>query len=189
MNLDLKPWHPFVADVRGNLEPALIAQRSTLNTAQSWHYSLNATFEFDFFPQDIKFDKPEQLCTIAHPHSNAFLDIDGDCLADLFLTCESNGKQSFQIWLNRKDQGFVFHSTTELPIGTGPITFADMDADGTIDMVFSTCENQKCFIHVAYNSQIGLCEKNTQNCRDPKQLCTSDPNFSFQFDTKVYVID
>jgi integrin alpha FG-GAP repeat containing protein 1 len=175
-------------DIKGTLEPTLIAQKSDANHLQGWSYSFDASSEFDFIPQDIKLDKPTEICTISHPHSNAFLDLDGDCLADLFLNCEKDGKKYFQIWLNRKERGFVLHSTTELPAGTGSITFADMDADGTVDMVFPVCENQKCFIHIEYNSQMELCGSRTENCRNPRELCTSDPEFSFHFGSKAYSV-
>lgn len=69
------------------------------------------------------------------PHFDAFIDLDGDCLADLFLTClddprrsESSGA-SYQVWTNDKDKGtFVFKREGSLPKGVKGITFADMGA-------------------------------------------------------------
>lgn len=73
-----------------------------------------------------------------------------------------------------------------------------LDRDGTIDMVFSTCASvsrstgigQDCAINIAYNQQLPLCASSTSPsvkngkrvCRTPEQLCTADPNFSFNFD-------
>lgn len=86
-------------------------------------------------------------CKLAGPHSNAFIDLDGDCLAgmvdlnllalkfneestlDLFLTCvdpSDSSRATYQIWLNKKEQGFVFSQSGKLPKGSGQISFADI---------------------------------------------------------------
>ncbi|KAF8590510.1 hypothetical protein K439DRAFT_1381934 [Ramaria rubella] len=135
------------------------------------------------------------VCKLSQPHSNAFLDFDGDCLADIFLTCDSiNGEaQQFQIWINaNEDEGFYLGHAGQLLIGSGQITFADMDRDGTIDMIFPTCTSvdsstgvgKGCMINIAYNKQLPLCTTATdsearRNCRSPENLCTRDPNFQF----------
>jgi integrin alpha FG-GAP repeat containing protein 1 len=187
-HVELKPWQPFVADIDGSLRPQLIAQKFDSNLVQSWMYSLDA--EQDFVPQDIVLDPSDRVCEISHPHSNSFLDLDGDCLADLFLLCENRGKKSFQIWINQKDRGFRLHSTTELPQGVGQISFADMDADGAVDMVYPSCVDNKCSIHVVYNKQMGLCGHSMDRCREPHELCTSDPQFSFALNSSsVRMID
>nr|KAJ3422011.1 hypothetical protein HK105_001523 [Polyrhizophydium stewartii] len=125
-------------------------------------------------------------CHLPHPHSSAFVDLNGDCLADIFLVCDDNGHARYQIWTNDKDSGeFVFAREGKLPYGTGPISFADMDADGTVDMVFSVCvsHKSKCTINIAYNQQAGLCtDKNSEACRDPHDLCVADDDFSFEID-------
>ena len=69
------------------------------------------------------------------------------------------------------------------------------DRDGTIDMVFATCTSvsrstglgNDCYLNVAYNKQLPLCAstaspsfRNGQRvCRAPEELCTADPNFTF----------
>ncbi|KAF5364540.1 hypothetical protein D9757_011334 [Collybiopsis confluens] len=133
-------------------------------------------------------------CDIANPHSNAVVDLDGDCLADVFLVCEEGqGKKSFQIWINNKDDGFTLAQKGSLPSGTQSISFADMDRDGTIDMVFATCSTvspsglgSNCRINIAYNQQLPLCvtgeasvSKGIRKCRTPDNLCIADPNFKF----------
>lgn len=69
------------------------------------------------------------MCKIAQTHSNAFVDLNGDCLADLFVVCsatKSSNPQTFQIWLNDpKTNKFTLHSEQNLPKGAGQITFAD----------------------------------------------------------------
>ncbi|KAF8061672.1 hypothetical protein FPV67DRAFT_1673289 [Lyophyllum atratum] len=141
-----------------------------------------------------KFHGPQ--CTLADPHSNAVVDLNGDCLADVFLMCDDGrGGKSFQIWINNKDEGFSLAQEGALPSGMQTISFADMDRDGTIDMVFTTCSSvssstglgSDCFINIAYNQQLPLCSSSTDSgfrkgvrtCRPPDDLCTVDPNFKF----------
>ncbi|CAO1616755.1 unnamed protein product [Sympodiomycopsis kandeliae] len=114
-------------------------------------------------------------CELADPHSSAFIDFNGDCMADLFLVCAPKGgesRQKFQIWTaTRPDaqssknetnfNGFTFSRSGYLPPLAGSLSFADMNKDGTIDVVFTTCDMRsgECHINVAFNKQIGLCEK------------------------------
>ncbi|EEB98443.1 hypothetical protein MPER_02043, partial [Moniliophthora perniciosa FA553] len=105
-------------------------------------------------------------CKLANPHSNAVVDLNGDCLADVFLVCDGgHGGKYFQIWLNNKADGFTLALEQPLPLGTQQISLADMDRDGTIDLVFPTCRSvttsvgvgQDCHINIAYNRQLPLC--------------------------------
>lgn len=142
------------------------------------------------------FDKSlTDRCTWANPHSNAFIDLDGDCLADLVFVCsKSSGSKSIQIWSNRRDQGFTLSREADLPTGAGPLSFADIDGDGSIDIIFPVCQNKVCSIHVVYNQQMGLCSKTQEvstTCRNAQQLCVADPNFTFDFtkpNTQNYVV-
>jgi integrin alpha FG-GAP repeat containing protein 1 len=66
-------------------------------------------------------------------------------------------------------------------------------------MVFPTCATvsstgigSDCYINIAYNKQLPLCSSSTASglkdgkriCRPPDQLCTADPNFSFDLGEK-----
>ncbi|OMJ12106.1 T-cell immunomodulatory protein [Smittium culicis] len=133
-------------------------------------------------------------CRLSNPHSSAFVDLNGDCLS----VCETS-PPSYQIWLNGRreingtiddyEQSTVSNFgnvvTGTLPIGTGQISFADMDRDGTIDMVFPVCTEMGCEIHIAYNDQIPLCINSKSSdiaaCRSNDNLCSADPKFSFDF--------
>jgi integrin alpha FG-GAP repeat containing protein 1 len=72
--------------------------------------------------------------------------------------------------------------------------YVSVDRDGTMDMVFTTCSSVSsstgvgtdCSINIAYNKQLQLCTSSTvldtkRKCRPPDQLCSADPNFSFDF--------
>lgn len=71
----------------------------------------------------------------------------------------------------------------------GPVTFADVDADGNIDILYTLYSKDKSlissdFIVIHYNVQARLCGldviPNTSPCRSSSQLCTADDNFIFQ---------
>ncbi|KAF9647285.1 hypothetical protein BDM02DRAFT_3098371 [Thelephora ganbajun] len=136
-------------------------------------------------------------CKPSNPHSHAVVDLDGDCLADLVLVCDdgNTGDKVFQIWINQKNAGFRLQQSGKLPAGTQSLSFADVDRDGTIDMVFATCTSvskstglgNDCYVNVVYNKQLPLCASTTapsfrngqRVCRGPEELCIADPNFTF----------
>ncbi|KAJ3055510.1 hypothetical protein HK097_010285 [Rhizophlyctis rosea] len=95
----------------------------------------------------------------------------------------------FQIWLNEKEKGFVFSMEKELPKGAGQVTLADMDGDGTIDLVFPVCRDKnECAIHVVHNRQMPLCETGDiekKGCRDPHELCVADEKFGFEIGSEA----
>ncbi|KAJ3332036.1 hypothetical protein HDU76_001494 [Blyttiomyces sp. JEL0837] len=132
------------------------------------------------------FDNTTAVCSLPDLHSSGFVDLDGDCLADLFLTCRDKGSSHtyYQIWLNKKGGNFKFKTSGVLPDGAGQISFADMDADGTTDLVFPACSGKgKCALHVAYNTQVPLCTSSiTSNCRSTSDLCVSDDSFVLNFE-------
>ncbi|KAJ2726077.1 hypothetical protein GGI07_000860 [Coemansia sp. Benny D115] len=117
------------------------------------------------------------MCKPASPHSSAFVDLDGDCLADIFVVCEGN--EEYQIWVNSAE-GFRYSQTGKLPSGAGPVSFADMNADGSMDMVVPI--PGKSEIYVIYNTQRPLCvggRKQEDGCRKFKRVCEADAQFSF----------
>lgn len=80
---------------------------------------------------DAPFDpsSPSFSCKFPSPHFNSFIDLDGDCLADLFLMCDKgNDELEYQIWVNSKEKGFTFARKGDLPKGTKSVSFADMGA-------------------------------------------------------------
>ncbi|THH05309.1 hypothetical protein EW145_g4893 [Phellinidium pouzarii] len=103
---------------------------------------------------------------ISVPSSNAAQPIPLDA-NDILLVCDEEGTSNkyFQIWRNDKSEGFTLAQFGRLPSGVQVISFADMDRDGTIDMVFATCASvssstgigKDCYINIAYNQQLPLC--------------------------------
>ncbi|GJJ12216.1 hypothetical protein Clacol_006457 [Clathrus columnatus] len=189
---------PFLVDSNGDMKIDLLGTSPINNKLVLWKNIWNGTD-----PNNRVFNLTEPLfqgntpCDISDPHSNAFIDLDGDCLADIFLTCQKPNSQqrTFQIWVNSAEQdNFVFKMSGQFPNGMGSITFADMDRDGTIDMVFPTCRSidsqlgigHKCSLNIVYNKQRPLCKSGSSAqdqgfCRTPNDLCTKDSDFQFDF--------
>ncbi|KIS72216.1 uncharacterized protein UMAG_11447 [Mycosarcoma maydis] len=131
--------------------------------------SSDTTAAFDIAEAPFLEATKAPACNLANPHSSAFIDLNGDCLADLFLVCSEesflSSKLTYQIWTavkpnsNGQGSGFKLSSTGELPPGTGALSFGDIDRDGTIDVIFPTCDRSgdNCFINVAFNRQVPLC--------------------------------
>ncbi|KAJ7771527.1 hypothetical protein B0H16DRAFT_1513818 [Mycena metata] len=187
---------PIPIDVDGDMKIDLLGMTpssSSTSPFQVWQNVWNASD-----PQSPLFDVVDPLfkgtqCTLSNPHSNAVVDLDGDCLADVFLLCDDGrGGNSYQIWVNNKADGFSLALEGSMPSGMQTISFADVDRDGTIDMVFTTCPSvstssgvgSDCVINIAYNTQLPLCTTSDSalkksNCRPPEDLCTADPAFKF----------
>ncbi|KAJ2646294.1 hypothetical protein IWW40_005530 [Coemansia sp. RSA 1250] len=130
-------------------------------------------------------DNGTQMCRPASPHSSAFVDLDGDCLADLFIVCEGN--EEYQIWTN-SEAGFTFAQSGKLPTHAGPVSFADMNGDGSLDMVVPAAGKSE--IYILYNEQRPLCvgANKHQNCRKFKHICEADPQFGFSL-SDAHIID
>jgi integrin alpha FG-GAP repeat containing protein 1 len=173
---------PFIADLTGKMEIDIVGHQPKADNLTTWKVVGDRVISNASTIVDAKSGRVP--CKLAHPHSNAFVDLDGDCLADLFLTCESDPQRPrYEIWLNRKEDGFVFAMSLDGVDGAGQMTFEDVDSDGTLDLVFPACpKTQKtCMIYVVYNQQMGLCGNGVTPCRDKTNLCVADPNLKFDF--------
>ncbi|ESK92238.1 t-cell immunomodulatory protein [Moniliophthora roreri MCA 2997] len=190
---------PIPIDLDGDMKIDLLGMTPTSeaeprNRFQVWQNVWNASESRSplFKVMDPPFHGNQ--CKLANPHSNAVVDLNGDCLADVFLVCDDgHGGKYFQIWINNKADGFTLALEQPLPIGTQQISLADMDRDGTIDLVFPTCRSvttsvgvgQDCYINIAYNHQLPLCtaealvQKGAKLCRSPENLCIADNSFKF----------
>ncbi|KAI6111062.1 hypothetical protein F5141DRAFT_1112303 [Pisolithus sp. B1] len=195
---------PIPVDINGDMKIDLLGmptdRRGSSNPVRVWKNNWNTSnSEAPLFElTDPSFNGSQ--CTLASPHSNAIIDLNGDCLADIFLVCdEGSGQRSFQIWVNNKDAGFTLTQYQSLPSGVQAISFGDIDRDGSIDMVFTTCSHVSssgigsgCLLNIAYNKQLPVCPSTTSPsvnkqgepiCRSPVDLCSADPNFRFDLST------
>ncbi|KAG0054100.1 hypothetical protein BGZ83_011984 [Gryganskiella cystojenkinii] len=185
---------PMTFDVNGDMRTDLLgyafagyqAGTSPLSVWKNIHDPKNPGGPiFELVPMNFTGEAGPQ-CILSNPHSSAFVDLNGDCLADIFLTCQdpATHQLSYVIYTNNKDAGFEFAVAGLLPAGAGQVTFADMDGDGAVDMIVPACDNHgACSIYIYYNLQMPLCNsKDDKNCRKVTNLCVADPNFTFSRD-------
>jgi integrin alpha FG-GAP repeat containing protein 1 len=116
-----------------------------------------------------------------------FVDLDGDCLADRFMAVQRNGVENFEVWINQNRGQWSQYLSFPAPLGSGAPSFADVDKDGTMDILIPVCyPANSCSttnsIHIIYNRQIPLCASSLEigsqsTCRAHSNMCLGDPNF------------
>ncbi|KAL1271143.1 hypothetical protein QQF64_030159, partial [Cirrhinus molitorella] len=87
------------------------------------------------------------------PHSNAFIDLNKDFTADLFLTTEDG----FETWIN-KDGNYTQHLPGKRPENmkeVGQSAFVDFDGDGSQDHLLPVCMDASCDKSAIYLAKSG----------------------------------
>ena len=148
--------HPATFDIDGDLKLEVLTNQD--NSVQVFKYDkslIKSSGLSDFSRSDSKTCQSYSEITFAYPHSVAFVDLNKDCLADLFMTVVYSGKTYFEIWLNAKDGTYCKVLSEPAPEGAGQVSFVDIDRDGIEDIVFPVCLGEECLqkseIHVVYN--------------------------------------
>lgn len=109
-----------------------------------WIFNSNRTA-----PLAIRMPKETNNSTIRIPHSNAFLDLNEDSSADLYITTDRN----FEIWSGSDTFGFhpfKLNAEIEFPPGVksssqlGQTVFQDFELEGKIDHLVPVCFNDDC---------------------------------------------
>jgi len=94
--------------------------------------------------------------SFSNPHSNAFVDFNGDCAADLFITSSDGEKLYFEIWLRRPGGKFFLADVQEMKYDeVSVVSLGDMNNDGRIDLIFASIPeeaNEPMKIHIIYNT-------------------------------------
>lgn len=107
--------HPWIADLNGDfLEDVMYTDPSSNKIKIAFQAIANGEEVLiirDFY-EAIPMTKLEPDCItkglpnarMTSPHSMSMIDLDGDCMSDLFLTVEdaSSGKKYYEIWLRRE---------------------------------------------------------------------------------------
>jgi hypothetical protein len=79
--------------------------------------------------------------------------LDGDCINDFFLVTSENGVNYIEIWRGKIDNNAVsycFFQEFKLDSAIGHFSFADIDRNGYIDLVY-TIKNIVPTIGISYN--------------------------------------
>lgn len=83
---------------------------------------------------------------LTQPHSSSLIDLDGDCISDLFLTVTDGKTSYYEIYLRRERisqenatgyNSYCLVAREEIP-SNSLVQFTDVDRDGMIDLVYST---------------------------------------------------
>lgn len=198
---------PIPFDSDGQMRIDLLGLQPGVPQLRMWKNVWNASDPSGLLYEITDAPFSESHCRISNPHSNAAVDLNGDCVADIFLFCDDGtGKKSFQVWVSDPNEGFTLAQDGSLPAGTQSVVFADMDRDGTIDLLITTCASvsrstglgTNCALNIAFNTQLPLCTATSSfpftsgsaaaaPCRSPDALCVADSNFTFAFSGPNYV--
>jgi len=171
----LEPFSPgfLVLDADNDLVPDLFVTQST---GERGFHSNSPPGEFTYH----KWEGYHPDCLIQEPSSNAHVDVDGDCYADLVLvsTCGlevwSNparvAPREVKVWsMSESDSEMykVFDSSLYDPGTNGRILFADFNGDGSADLIFPN-RALKQFIMLS----------NVQKPRKYGAICDLDPEWT-----------
>lgn len=124
----------------------------------------------------------ERMCNLSHIHSHAFVDMDGDCLADIVVTC-GDPRNAIQIWSNRKEAGFELVFEKSLFLGNGLLSFIDMNGDGITDIIYPVCDPEPNCDHnhewrIMNSISLPWCDysiiRESTDCRSMNRLCETD---------------
>ncbi|XP_053532629.1 T-cell immunomodulatory protein [Ictalurus punctatus] len=91
------------------------------------------------------------------PHSHAFIDLNRDFTADLFLSTRSKSGFEFETWINT-DGNFTKNYATKAPENVqqvGQSAFVDFDGDGSQDHLLPVCMDDACTKSVIYLARPG----------------------------------
>lgn len=163
INLPTTRGQLMLCDFEGNMKPTLIGMDESGTKVISLS---NFAQGKDSPAVELPTFKP-----FSQPHSNTFVDVNRDCLADLITTHVENNEKFIHIRFNSKT-GFSNPEVYKLPADTrmGSIVFHDFDGDGAIDIMFITNDN----IHIAFNKQTGKCQ-GSEACG----ICELAPDFGY----------
>ncbi|KAB5525809.1 hypothetical protein PHYPO_G00144490 [Pangasianodon hypophthalmus] len=109
------------------------------------------------------------------PHSNAFIDLNKDFTADLFLSTRSKSGFEFETWINT-DGNFTRNYTAKAPENVrqvGQSAFVDFDGDGSQDHLLPVCMDDVCTKSAIYLAKPGQPE-NVNHLQQVRKLCIND---------------
>lgn len=149
---------PVIMDMNGDLLLEVVNNKDQGIAVYRFAENLKET---ELLSEHIYTSNNSQWCLsyenlqVSYPHSLAFVDLNKDCLADLFLTVIKDNSLYFEVWLNAKNGLYCRRFSEPAPKGAQQVSFADIDRNGVEDLVFAVCLGNNCAdkneIHIVYN--------------------------------------
>ncbi|KAK8385661.1 hypothetical protein O3P69_016441 [Scylla paramamosain] len=124
---------PLVMDYNGDMIPDLFGEDKN-NTRMFWVFGPKRDSP-TAVPVEIG-----NLTSLRVPSSHAFIDLDDDLAADLWVTATGQ----YEVWM-KSFKGFKLNRTTEPPAPVvGQTSFADVNLDGEVDALVPACKDESC---------------------------------------------
>ena len=123
------------------------------------------------------------IAPLSAPHSAAFVDLDGDCMPDLFLTKQTPAGPIYEIYIQKIVSGkqmYCMVCTDDLPVDKdgkiAMIEFADIDRNAMVDMLFVLDQQ----IFTFYNMYSANSANDDSLCKSPSDTVylQSNPIFA-----------
>eukprot|EP00826_Nyctotherus_ovalis_P021807 TRINITY_DN1710_c0_g1_i3.p1 TRINITY_DN1710_c0_g1~~TRINITY_DN1710_c0_g1_i3.p1 ORF type:complete len:379 (+),score=88.74 TRINITY_DN1710_c0_g1_i3:753-1889(+) len=99
--------------------------------------SLSNTAPFTDFIDTSSTCLSKELHPFSKPHSAAFLDLNGDCLSDLFFTSASGSKKYHELWLRTGPAKYCLSFYDAVDSDASQVAFAGFSRDGRIDFMYA----------------------------------------------------
>ncbi|XP_030764166.1 T-cell immunomodulatory protein [Sitophilus oryzae] len=104
-----------------------------------WIFNQNRTA-----PKAIPMEDNNSREELRRPHAHAFLDLNHDLMADLFITTPNH----FEVWLGKESgHGYIYNNTILHPNKAqviGQSLFIDVELRGSMDLVTPVCFDKNC---------------------------------------------
>ncbi|KAG0710928.1 T-cell immunomodulatory protein [Chionoecetes opilio] len=124
---------PLVMDYNGDMIPDLFGEDAN-KTRMFWVFGPKRDP-----PQAVPVNVGN-LTDLRLPSSHAFVDLDDDLAADLWVTA----KGQYEVWM-KSNEGFKLQRTIKLPaVVNGQTSFADVNLDGEVDALVPACKDSGC---------------------------------------------
>lgn len=132
---------PLVMDYNGDMIPDLFGEDEN-KTRMFWVFGPKREP-----PKAVPVRRDTNMTNLRHPSSHAFIDLDDDLAADLWVTAANN---TYEVWMKSTD-GFKWNRTTQLPLAkTGQTSFADVNLDGEVEALVPACKDESCSQSVVF---------------------------------------
>ncbi|XP_014670356.1 PREDICTED: T-cell immunomodulatory protein-like [Priapulus caudatus] len=128
---------PLVMDYDADMIPDLYGEKSTGGRFH-WIYRTRSKFVAEHIKNSTLHTHP-----LTFPHSCAFVDLNSDFTADLFVTTMDGDKYIFEVWYNMNGVlSFQYNYSFDASVHydhVGQSSFADIDGDGNLEHILPVC--------------------------------------------------